>query len=148
MAIIDNLQRLKARGIATLCLAVLATPTLAADITLEIINIESAEGQLRIAIYDSESNFKERLHYRVINQPAAVGNIEIVLSDMPNGEYGVMLFQDVNGNEKLDRNLLGIPKEPWSGSLLGRGVFGPPGWSDINFQLPTDGNSIVIDMQS
>jgi len=118
----------------------------AADVTIVIKNVESSEGQVNVAVYDSEAGLKESSSYRAIRQAAVEGTMEIVFKDMPAGEYGVMLFQDLNGNEKLDSNLLGIPKEPWSASLLGRSVFGKPGWADINFKLPEAGDRISIDM--
>jgi len=58
-----------------------------------------------------------------------------------------MLFHYVNGNEQLETNLLGIPKEPWSASLQGRSVYGRPSWYDIIFKLPEDGDRIVVNLQ-
>ncbi len=118
----------------------------AMDVTIEVSNIESAEGNLNVAIYDNAAGLKERSTHRAKRQPAAQGKMEILFKDMPAGEYGVMLFQDINGNNELDTNLLGIPTEPWSASLLGRSVFGAPGWEDINFKLPEAGDRIKIDM--
>lgn len=123
-----------------------ATVASAADVTIEIKNVESSEGQINVAVYDNEAGLNEGSSYRAIRQAAVEGTMEIVFKDMPAGEYGVMLYQDLNGNEKLDSNLLGIPKEPWSASLLGRSVFGKPGWADINFKLPDAGDRISIDM--
>ena len=31
--------------------------------------------------------------------------------DLPAGDYGVAVIDDINGNKKLDRNFLGIPTE-------------------------------------
>jgi len=125
----------------------MANATGSTDVTLEIINIESGEGNMNIAVYDNEASLKKSSTYRAIRQPAVKGKMEILLKDMPAGEFGVMLFQDLNGNNELDTNLLGIPTEPWSASLLGRSVFGAPGWSDINFKLPDAGGRISIDMK-
>ncbi|MFK7966310.1 MAG: DUF2141 domain-containing protein [Burkholderiaceae bacterium] len=118
----------------------------AMDVTIEVSNVESAEGNLNVAIYDNAADLEKRSTYRAKRQPAAQGKMEIVFKDMPAGEYGVMLYQDINGNNELDTNLLGIPTEPWSASLLGRSVFGAPGWEDINFKLPEAGDRIKIDM--
>lgn len=143
----EKLLRLSALTITALSLTSLTTSAVAADVTLEITNVESAQGNLRIAVYDNETNFKNKSIYRTVTQPAVSGTMEIILTDVPMGEYGVMLFHDVNSNEELDSNLLGIPREPWSASMQGRSVFGPPGWDDINFTLPDAGDRIVIDMQ-
>ncbi|MCX7769328.1 MAG: DUF2141 domain-containing protein [Flavobacteriales bacterium] len=50
----------------------------------------------------------------------------IPIPDLKAGTYAFLVFQDENGNKQLDRNLLGIPTEPYgfSGS---KGVsLGPP----------------------
>jgi len=64
--------------------------------------------------------------------------------DLASGSYAIMVFHDVNSNDKLDTNLLGMPKEPWGGSLQGKSVFGAPGWNDTKFELTDAGKSIDI----
>ena len=147
MALFDKQQRIAALSIAIFSLACMATPAMSAEITLEINDIESTQGDMRVAIYDNEKDFNMRTAYRGLYQPVKEGKVEIVLSDMPMGEYAVMLFQDSNGNEELDSNLLGMPKEPWGASLQGRSITGRPGWDDVKFNLPDAGDRIVIGMQ-
>ena len=40
---------------------------------------------------------------------------------LPFGEYAITLFVDFNGNKKIDKNFLGIPKEPYgfSNNVIG-----------------------------
>lgn len=147
MTVLDTARRISALVALPVTLVAAMSSAVAADVTLQINNIESSEGNLRIAIYDQQSRFDEGMPYKSISQPAVKGKVEIALTDLPEGQYGVMLFHDINGNEKLDRNLIGMPKEPWSASLQGRSIMGPPGWFDINFKIPDVGNFIVIDMR-
>ena len=65
----------------------------------------------------------------------------VSFEDVPDGDYAVMLFHDIDGDETLDRNLLGVPREPWTGSLIGP-VFGAPGWDDVRFEV--DGGDVVL----
>lgn len=124
-----------------------ASHALAADLTLKISNIETDKGNMMVAVYDAEEAFGKKSTYRAISRRAEKGQMSIVLSDVPAGEYAVMVFQDLDENQKLDTNLLGIPKEPWSGSLQGRSVFGPPGWSDVNFKFGEQDATIQIEMK-
>jgi uncharacterized protein (DUF2141 family) len=41
---------------------------------------------------------------------------------LPHGEYAISLFVDSNGNKKIDKNFLGIPKEQYgfSNNVMGR----------------------------
>ncbi|MGH1357682.1 MAG: DUF2141 domain-containing protein [Burkholderiaceae bacterium] len=123
-----------------------ATPAVAADLTLNVSNIASTDGSMMIAVYDSKKGFDKKSTYRAINRRVEQAEMRVVLADMPAGEYAVMLFQDLDGNEKLDTNMLGIPKEPWSASLEGRSVFGPPAWSDVNFKIGEQNVSIKISL--
>ena len=54
---------------------------------------------------------------------------------LPPGTWAVLSFQDENDNGKLDRNVLGIPKERYAFSRDARGRFGPPSFEDAAFVL-------------
>ena len=41
------------------------------------------------------------------------GRAVAVVKDLPPGRYVVALFQDLNGNGKLDANFFGVPTEPY-----------------------------------
>jgi len=60
------------------------------------------------------------------------------MSDLPAGEYAIMLFQDLDSNEELDTNLMGIPREPWGGSLQGKTIMRAPEWNDVKFKIDGD----------
>lgn len=131
--------------ICACALSVIASfPAAAADITLKINKVYEKGGEIRIAVYDSEDNFRKK-PVRAMKLPGVQGEMVIPIADLPAGKYGIMLFHDMNGNEKLDSNLLGIPKEYWSASLEGKVVIGRPGWSDIVFDLTEDGKTVAVD---
>jgi len=128
---------------STLCIAA-GFPAVAADLTLKINKVYDKGGEIRIAVYDSEENFNKK-PVQAMKVPAVQGEMLIPIKDLPAGKYGVMLFHDTNGNEELDTNLLGIPKEYWSASLEGSVVIGRPGWSDVVFDLPEGGKTVAVD---
>ncbi len=41
---------------------------------------------------------------------------QITFLDIPKGKYALFIFHDVNENNKLDKNWLGIPKEGYGAS--------------------------------
>jgi uncharacterized protein (DUF2141 family) len=133
------------RGLAALALAValplaaaLPLHAHAADLTLSIEPVGEATGTIQIALYDSEANFRKQ-SVRALKLPAIAGTMTVRIADLPPGEYAVMIFHDRNGNDKLDANAMGIPKEPWGGSLGDKSVFGAPGWADVRFALKDEG---------
>jgi uncharacterized protein (DUF2141 family) len=131
-------------GITTLTAAsVFFSSATAANLTVTIADVATAEGEIMLVIYDSENNFR-KTETIATRKPAIKGNMVFSFPDLTAGDYALMVFHDRNGNGELDTNLMGMPKEPWGGSLQGKSVFGAPGWSDTRFELADDGTSITI----
>ena len=130
------------RGLILTVLGVSITAQ-AASIDIKLTNVTSDAGNIRLAIYDSPEGFNTQ-PFRAVSMPAQKGDMRINLSDLPAGEYAIMLFQDIDSNEKLDTNLFGIPREPWGGSLGGKPVFSAPDWESTCFVVPETGTQISI----
>ena len=84
-----------------------------------------------VALYQEENDFLDIAQvFRSASAPAAEGVTKIVLQDLPAGEYAIAIFHDENGNEELDTNWLGIPREPLGFSRARMKTFGPPGFRE------------------
>ena len=70
-------------------------------------------------------------------------SFEVVL---PPGTYAVSVYEDLNGNHKLDHNIIGIPREPVGASNNPKGRFGPPRFADCVFELGRTGATITINI--
>ncbi|MBQ4822388.1 DUF2141 domain-containing protein [Aquimarina sp. MMG016] len=103
-------------------------------IEIHITDIQSAEGTIRIGLYNSESNFYKQI-FRSVAIKAKKGALKITLNDIPYGEYAISLYHDENNNKKLDSNFFKIPKEPYGTSNNAKGSFGPPKWEDAKFSV-------------
>jgi uncharacterized protein (DUF2141 family) len=51
------------------------------------------------------------------------------------GTYAISVFHDENSNDKLDTNVMGIPKERFACSNNAKGFMGPPKWDDAKFEV-------------
>ena len=134
------------RLLVTVALALLGlTPLLsdAATLSIEVEPVVATTGTLQVAIYNNETGFRKQAVRSVKVAPVA-GTTRLQIDDLPAGDYAVMLFHDVNGNDKLDSNLMGIPNEPWGGSVGDKSMFGPPNWNDARFALPEAGLTLRI----
>lgn len=114
----------------------------AQNLTLEVHGIEKAEGQLYVAIYHSKETFlkKPLAAFRVDVKEKA---LSIPCQGMPAGTYAISLFQDENGNRKLDTGAFGIPKEKYGFSNDAEGVMGPPSYDKCRFTLAGDTTLVV-----
>ncbi len=109
----------------------------AADLRIDIADIRKDTGPIMLTIVNSpEALASPESAVASMILPANLTGVSLTLRSLTPGTYGIRVMHDVNGNGKLDANLLGIPKEPWGFSNNAAGSFGPPKWDAIKFELP------------
>ncbi|MGN6295003.1 MAG: DUF2141 domain-containing protein [Chitinophagaceae bacterium] len=83
--------------------------------TLVISNLDKVKGQLYIGWYNSAPAFPDagRSVYHKIVQVENKESVEVPFENIPPGIYAIAVFLDKNGNGKIDKNILGIPKEKY-----------------------------------
>ena len=80
-------------------------------LTVQITNVTSEEGQIILAIYNSSENYDKRIAFQEVRIKPEIDTV-IFETNLPDGEYLVMLVHDINNNGKLDTSFIGMPKEP------------------------------------
>jgi uncharacterized protein (DUF2141 family) len=93
----------------------------------------TAKGKVLVAVCDKTTFLKDCAYSG--SAPAKAGETVVTVDGVPAGSWAVLSYQDENDNGKLDRNVLGIPKEPYAFSRDARGRFGPPSFEDAAFEL-------------
>jgi uncharacterized protein (DUF2141 family) len=63
---------------------------------------------------------------------------QAVFFGIPQGTYAVMVFHDENGNGKLDKNMVGIPKEGYGASNNPAKRMRAPTFDEARFSLTSD----------
>ena len=61
-----------------------------------------------------------------------------VTTDIPDGDYAIALFVDTNGNNKIDKNFIGIPKEQYGFSNDAMGQMKGPSYEQAKFIVSGD----------
>ena len=110
-----------------------AVQTQAADITIEVRGVRSADGQVYLAVHGPESEATFPSGQGVVaglQQPARAGALRFEVRDLSPGRYAVSVFHDENGNGDLDTNLFGIPSEGYGFGNDASAAFGPPDFED------------------
>lgn len=122
----------------------------ARDTELKVVftDIKDARGQVYIAVYDSPSNYlsydQDKIRTRRVLDVSSNGSISCSFPELPAGTYAITSFHDVNGNGKLDTNLLGVPTEPYGTSNNPRPKFRAPRWEEARFEWNPKKPSITI----
>lgn len=120
-------------GGALLLPALASSAASAGNIEVRVAGITAAKGKVSVAVCDKERFLKQCAHGA--SAPARVGETTVVVKDVPPGTWAVLAYQDENDNGELDRNLVGIPKEPYGFSRDARSKFGPPRFEDALVEL-------------
>jgi uncharacterized protein (DUF2141 family) len=74
------------------------------------------------------------------------GRVRLELTDLAPGEYAVSVVHDENGNNTLDTNWVGMPKEGIGTSNNAKGRMGPPKYRDAKFTVTAAGAVQAIDI--
>jgi len=104
------------------------------ELLVIIDGIKEIKGSIMIGIYDSDSTYMKKTvcGFKV---PVKDYTLEIPL-EMDDGTYSIAVFQDLNGNMKLDKGAFGIPSEPYGFSNNAKGIIGPPSFEKSKFDIP------------
>ncbi len=104
-------------------------------------------GMLRLGVYD-RAGYDTDKEVAFADVPAIVGTTVVTLRDIAPGEYGVMVYQDLNSNDKVDSNFLGIPREPYGFSRDAKPFLSKPGFDDVKFTLVAGENRQTLRLQN
>ena len=128
-----------------------AQPTLAqsdrqGSIIIKVTGLRSEKGQVRIAVFNSSAKWlgEEPVYSSTINVDGQ--SVTWKFNDVPPGDYGIAVFHDENKNGKMDKNLLGIPLEPYGFSNNVRVTFGPPKWEKSKFVVKGSTTEVAIEV--
>lgn len=99
-------------------------------VTLEIHGVQKTDGKMRLSIFDSKKAWlKKPMHGEWFDMTETDGVMTIDVQ-LPAGDYAFHVFQDLDDNDKMKTNFIGIPREPTGVSRDAKGKFGPPKFKD------------------
>jgi len=108
-------------------------------------NSRSAKGNIHVDICP-QADFLSKCPYSA-EAKARQGRVEVVVRGVPPGRYAAQLTHDENGNKKVDRGLLGIPREGIGFSNSVRVRFRAPRFAEAAFDVTGGAQSISVSLQ-
>lgn len=114
-----------------------ADPPATGVLTVRVSQLRSNDGQVGCALYTSADGFPTdpskaaQMRWCPIKQKTSTCSFDPI----PAGTYAVACFHDENGNGKLDKNFLGMPKEGTVVSNHAKGSMGPPPFEKAKFSF-------------
>lgn len=106
------------------------------ELTINITNIESIKGEIIIGVFNTDKNFlKDGSAIKNYSIKVENHSEQIIITDLPKGEYAISMYHDENSDNQCNRNFLGIPKEPYGFSNNIKPKFSAPAYEDCKFIL-------------
>ncbi len=136
-----HLAAVLAGAVATVALLSFATIAHAETCaTVEVQNLRPGQGPLMIAAYLDAASFRKiSASEKEVQVTAETQSVQ--LCGLNGESVAIALYQDINGNGKLDTNLLGMPSEPW-GSSGKFSALSAPTWETA--RVPLVAETIVV----
>lgn len=123
----------------------LAATASAATIEVKVSSVVGGRGKVNVAVCDKERFLKDCLYSG--SAPAQASDTVVTIQNVPKGTWAVLAYQDENQNDKLDRNLIGIPSENYGFSRDARGRFGPPDFADAAIDVRDETMAVTIKLR-
>lgn len=118
------------------------------QLTVSFEGIERAGGTVRLALYSSGSQFmvedKAVLYNFNVDKK---GTLEGFIENLPAGSYAFAAFLDENNNKKLDKNLVGVPTEPYGFSKEPPSKWRLPTWEEAKFEHRQSSKTHVVSLK-
>ncbi|MCV6613674.1 MAG: DUF2141 domain-containing protein [Cellvibrionaceae bacterium] len=117
----------------------LAKPSFSHDLTLLISAYQHSQGNSYISLHNNAASFDGSggQALAAVKQQLSGNGLKLTFHNLPSGDYAVRIFHDENDNRELDRNIIGIPTEPY-GFSNNAGAFGPASFEDAKISLSGD----------
>lgn len=114
-------------------------------LSISVEGVKSSAGRINVAVYNKSEGFlKFDEVYKSDSALASRGTTHIDIGELPEGIYALAIFHDENGNNELDTNWLGLPKESFGFSRGSMKAFGPPSFRECAMRINTDSEIRII----
>lgn len=126
-----------------------AAQPMTGTILLQVDNIQTAEGQIRIGLFNQASDFPDDQKVYIGREfPVKNRGSQILkLENIPYGEYAIAAHHDQKNSGKMKRNLFGVPTEPYGFSNGAIAKWGDPEFSQAAFDLQSPQLELTIQIK-
>jgi uncharacterized protein (DUF2141 family) len=115
----------------------------AAVVKIIVENVRVGLGTLHLALFNSYESWDREAPILNPEFPPIQGRTEIVL-ELPPGNYSFFIYNDENGNGKLDQTGIGFPNEPYAFSRNYKLGMHKPSFEEFYFAVPPSGTTMTV----
>jgi len=118
-------------------------------ITVNIRELKKPEGMLGVLLYSSKQGFPDKPDRALARRVKKISGTEheVRFENIPYGTYAISVLHDENGNGKMDKTFIGIPREGFGVSNNPKIKTGPPSFSEALFSLDQKQTEVTVTMK-
>lgn len=123
-----------------------AIPVEQKPLTITVMNIKEVVGNMRVGIYKSANDFPDEndTYKNKIYKISKTGTITLNINDLPYGNYAIAVYQDKNKNGTMDKNFVGVPKEPFAFANNIKPKFSAPSYKDCEIDYSEKNHEMTV----
>lgn len=114
------------------------------NIDVKVTNVLRKGGDVLFILFDSQDAFNNRRPIATQKVPANGSIASTTFEDVKNGIYAIIVLHDMNGNNQMDFESNGMPKEDY-GSSNNVMAMGPPNFEDAKFKV--ENKSVALEIR-
>ena len=119
-----------------------------ATLTVRITGARNTKGKIGVTLFQNAQGFPDDASKAIRQQSVEVDpstmSAQVTFKDLPQGTFAVSVLHDENGNGKMDKNFVGMPKEGYGASNNPKKKKRAPTFDEAKFSLNSSGQTIEI----
>ena len=116
-----------------------------APVTVVVSALVSTTSTVKLYFYNTRGGFLKSGKWVFSKAVKSEGKREFTLPvELPKGEWAVVITQDLNNNDKVNKNFIGIPTEPYAFSNNIRPTVAAPDFNECKFLVNGPGQVVSI----
>ena len=123
-----------------------ATPAVdTAPVTVVVSSLVSITSTVKLYFYNTPDGFLKsgKWAFSKVVKPEGKRGFTLPVN-LPKGEWAVAITQDLNNNDKIDKNFIGIPTEPYAFSNNVHPTVAAPKFNECKFTVEGPGKVVSI----
>jgi uncharacterized protein (DUF2141 family) len=106
------------------------------NFSVEVTGVQPGKGYVFFGLYDKEKGFLDNeSQIATAKVKANQNSVVYTFKNLPDGNYAIAVYQDVNSNGKCDRNMIGYPTEGFGFSKNYKPKFSAPNFDEVKIAI-------------
>jgi len=117
-------------------------------LTVRVTGARNTKGKIGVTLFQNARGFPDDTSKAIRQESVEIDpktmSAQVMFKDLPQGTFAISVLHDENGNGKMDKNFVGMPKEGYGASNNPSKKRRAPTFDEAKFSLNTSEQAIEI----